>query len=50
MPARRDRGRKPALYFDKMKAARPNDAVEDPVLARRLWDVSEKLTRARIDF
>jgi NAD(P)-dependent dehydrogenase (short-subunit alcohol dehydrogenase family) len=43
-----DRARKPKLYFDKMKAVKPNDAAADPALAKRLWEISEKLTASPI--
>ena len=45
-----DRARRPkTLYFDKMKAVKPNDAAADPALAKRLWEISETLTGATVD-
>lgn len=35
-------------YFDGMKQGKPNAAADDTVLAKRLWDLSEKLTGATI--
>jgi hypothetical protein len=32
-----------------MKAVKPNDAAADPSLARRLWDLSEKLTGTKLE-
>lgn len=45
-----DRNKKPKLYFDNMKAVKPNEAAADSTLARQLWDVSEKLTGAKMQF
>jgi len=45
-----DRTAKPKLYFDNMKAVKPNEAAADPALARKLWDISEKLTKTTIRF
>ena len=36
------------LFFDDMKAVKPTEAAQDPALARSLWDLSEKLTGAKI--
>lgn len=35
-------------YFDGMKRGKPNAAADDAALAKRLWDLSEKLTGATI--
>ena len=36
-------------YFDGVKTGKPNAAAGDAALARRLWDVSERLTGATIN-
>ena len=36
-------------YFDGVKRGTPNAAAGDAALARRLWDVSERLTGATIN-
>ena len=36
-------------YFDGAKPGKPNAAAGDAALARRLWDVSERLTGATIN-
>jgi hypothetical protein len=33
-----------------MKAVKPSEAAADSTLARQLWDVSEKLTGAKMQF
>lgn len=33
-----------SLYFDAMAPSKPNAAASDPALARKLWELSEKLT------
>jgi len=45
-----DRSRKPGLYYARMKAVKSGEVAADPTLARKLWDVSEKLTGVRIQF
>jgi NAD(P)-dependent dehydrogenase (short-subunit alcohol dehydrogenase family) len=35
-------------YFNLMKPAKPSKSAQDPALAKRLWEVSEKLTGARL--
>jgi len=45
-----DRGSRSGLYFDKMKAVAPNAAAADPELAKKLWELSESLTGAKIGF
>lgn len=40
-----DLGARPAgIYFDKMESVKASGAATDPELARRLWDLSERLT------
>ena len=43
-----DRMKRGGLFFDDMKAVKPTEAAQDPALARSLWDLSEKLTGAKI--
>jgi len=43
-----DRAKRGGVYFDKMKAVKPNEAAVDQELAKQLWAVSEKLTGATI--
>ena len=43
-----DRTKRGGLYFDDMKAVKPTEASQDTALARQLWDLSEKLTGAKI--
>lgn len=43
-----DRTKAGGLYFDRMKAVQPADAASDSALAKRLWQVSEELTGAKI--
>jgi len=35
-------------YFNVMKPASPSKKAQDPELARRLWEVSEQLTGAKM--
>ncbi len=35
-------------YFALMKPAAPSKRAQDPALAKQLWEVSEKLTGARL--
>eukprot|EP00316_Scyphosphaera_apsteinii_P015873 CAMPEP_0119302440 /NCGR_PEP_ID=MMETSP1333-20130426/4031_1 /TAXON_ID=418940 /ORGANISM="Scyphosphaera apsteinii, Strain RCC1455" /LENGTH=383 /DNA_ID=CAMNT_0007304787 /DNA_START=29 /DNA_END=1180 /DNA_ORIENTATION=+ len=44
-----DRTKRAGSYFDKMVVAKPSEASTDPMLALRLWELSEKLTGAKID-
>lgn len=45
-----DRKRATSLYFDDhMKAVKPNEAATDSTLASKLWELSEKLTSAKIE-
>ena len=43
-----DLGAHGGLYYDRQRPATPNPATNDRELARRLWEVSEKLTGAKI--
>ena len=43
-----DRTKVGGLFFDNMRAVKPTEAAQDPALARRLWDLSEELTGAKI--
>ena len=43
-----DRTKRGGLFFDDMKAVKPSEAAQDAALARRLWDLSEQLTGAKI--
>lgn len=45
-----DRKKRGGIYFDKMKANKANDAATNPVLAKQLWQVSEKLTGTTMEF
>ena len=44
-----DRKKAGGVYFDVMKAVKATEAATDPELARKLWQVSEKLTGTKID-
>jgi len=43
-----DRAKRGGVYFDRMRAVKPNEAAVDSELAKQLWAVSEKLTGATI--
>jgi len=45
-----DRSRRGGLYFDDMKAVKPNEAATDTELAKKLWALSESLTGVKIAF
>lgn len=46
-----DRTKAGGLYFDdQMRAVKANEAATDPALAKKLWQLSETLTGAKIEF